>query len=40
MTRALSWRAALMGTQTGVQREHDFPVRSWMQELLANPRQN
>jgi hypothetical protein len=34
VTRALSWRAALAGASTEVHREHDFPVRGWMQELL------
>ena len=35
VTRALSWRAALLGTPTSVHREYDFPVRDWLQELLV-----
>jgi len=35
-TRALSWRAALIGSPTEVHREHDFPVRDWLLELLAD----
>jgi hypothetical protein len=38
VARALSWRAALIASSTEVHREHDFPVRGWMQELLADPR--
>jgi hypothetical protein len=34
LTRALSWRAALIESPTAVQREYDFPVRGWLQELL------
>lgn len=37
VTRALSWRAALVESPTSVHREHDFPVRGWLQELLADP---
>lgn len=37
VTRALSWRAALIDASTEVHGEHDFPVRGWMQELLAGP---
>jgi hypothetical protein len=35
VTRALSWRAALVESPTHVRREYDFPVRGWLQELLA-----
>jgi hypothetical protein len=35
VTRALSWRAALIGSPTRVHRELDFPVRAWLLELLA-----
>lgn len=35
VTRALSWRAALLGTPRSVHREYDFPVRDWLQELLV-----
>ena len=38
VARALSWRAALLGTPTPVHGEYDFPVRRWIQELLADPR--
>jgi hypothetical protein len=34
VTRALSWRDALIGSPTAVQRELEFPVRGWLQELL------
>jgi hypothetical protein len=36
LTRALSWRAALIGSPTSVHRELGFPVRGWLQELLAD----
>lgn len=35
VTRALSWRAALLGTPKPAHGEYDFPVRGWMRELLA-----
>jgi len=37
VTRALSWRSALLGAPNAVQREHEFPVRGWLLELLASP---
>jgi hypothetical protein len=36
VTRALSWRAALLGVPTTAQREYDYPVRGWLQEMLAD----
>ena len=35
VTRALSWRAALVESRTRVHLEHDFPVREWLVELLV-----
>jgi len=35
VTRALSWRAALLGTPEPAHGEYGFPLRGWMQELLA-----
>jgi len=36
VTRALSWRAGLIGSPAAVHREHDFPVRGWLEELLVD----
>jgi hypothetical protein len=36
VTRALAWRAALLGTPASVHREHDFPVSGWLEELLTD----
>lgn len=36
VSRALSWRAALIGSRPQVHRDFDFPVRGWLQELLAD----
>lgn len=34
VARALSYRAALLGEPVATHREHDFPVRDWLRELL------
>jgi hypothetical protein len=34
VARALSWRAAMLGAPVSQQAERDFPVRSWLLELL------
>jgi aminoglycoside phosphotransferase (APT) family kinase protein len=36
VTRALSYRAALLGEPVATHREHDFPVREWLRELLED----
>ena len=37
LTRALSWRAALIESPASVHREYEFPVRGWLRELMAEP---
>jgi len=37
VTRALSWRGALIESPASVHREYDFPVRDWLLELSAAP---
>ena len=37
LTRALSWRAALIESPASVHRDYEFPVRGWLRELMAEP---